>query len=95
MAVRKKCDISMQGAEPANEAVSACGNLGGRFTVRRAVPKEIPARLRFENVCGRASFVVAIVPPHEIRLDFGLRPKSNQRTRLLGASQRAGQYMRK
>ena len=73
MAVREERDVSIQRAEPGDEPVRAVGNLGGHFTARTTVPKEIPVRPRFANVHGVLSFVIAIVPLRQVRFDFGRR----------------------
>ena len=95
MAVREECDVPIQHAESCNEAVRTGGNLGRRFTVRRAVTKEIPVRSRREYVVKGPSFVVSIVPLREVRFYFRCRRQPGQRTRLLSAHERAGQHMRK
>jgi len=87
--------ISVQSAETGNEAVSTVGNLGGRFTARTAVPKEIPVRSRPENVRRALSFVVAIIPLRQVRFDFGRRIQPGQLTRSSRALQRAGQHASK
>src|SRR5206468_5886350 len=88
-------DISIEHTETGNEAVRAIGNLGGRFTARTAVPKEIPVRSRSENVRGPLPFVVAIVPLRQVLFDFGHRIQPGQLTRSSRALPRAGQHASK
>ena len=91
VAMLEERDISAQRPKTDNEAISAVGNLRGRFTPGTAVPKEIPGRPPFANVRRASSFVLAIVPLRQVRFDFGRRTQAGQLTRSSRALPRAGQ----
>jgi hypothetical protein len=91
--VGKKRNISIHRAKTRDEVVGAGGNLSRHFTVRRAVPEEIPARMRFENVSRHAAFAVAVIPFGQVRIDYGRLAQPSQFARLLSALQRADQHM--
>jgi hypothetical protein len=92
LAVREERDVSVYGAKMCDEPIGTVGNLRGHFTMRTAVPKDIPAQSLLANVDGALSFVIAIVPLCQVRLDLGRRPQPGQFTRASRALPRAGQH---
>src|SRR5207248_1939709 len=62
MTMREQRNVSFHPTQAGDQPVSPAGNLRGRFAVRTAVPIYVPIRPVFVNVCGKQSFVVAIVP---------------------------------
>ena len=69
----KERDISVQRAEPGDEAIRARGNLIRCFPARRAVAENSPAGAQQKNLLVGASFILAIIPLRELWLNLGLR----------------------
>jgi hypothetical protein len=63
--------------------------LAGHFTAGTTVAKDIPIRSLFANVRRASSFIVAIVPLGQIRIDFNVRIRRNQGACPLGSKTRA------
>ena len=95
MAMREERDVSVQLPKTGNESVRAVGNLRWCFTIWTAVAEEVPVRSRLANVRGALSFVVAVVPLHQVRFEFNCLTQAGQLTRspraLSGAGQHAGE----
>ena len=70
MAMREDGNITLQRPEPSNQPICAFGNLGGRFTARTSVSKDIPVWPPLANIYRALSFVVAVVPLRQVRFDF-------------------------
>ena len=71
LAMREERDVALQRLKMGDEAIGAGGDLLGRFTARTTIPKHIPVRSLLANVYGAPSFVVAIVPLGQIRINDG------------------------
>ena len=95
MTVRKEGDISVQRPESGQETVGAFGNLPGSFPARTPIAKEIPVRAPFANIHGTQSFVVAVIPLREVRVDLGDSAESGQLTSPPRSLSRAGQHLSK
>ena len=57
-----------------------------------AIVEDCPARMVSLNLVGGQSFVIAVVPFHQIRINLGARSQSRQFTGLPRPSQRARQH---
>ena len=88
----EKGDVAAQRAKARDQAVRPLAGLRGRFPVRAAVPKDVPARPLVANVDRSAPFVVAVAPFREVRLDFGGGPQPGQLARSPCALERADQH---
>ena len=70
MTMREDGNITLQHSEPSNQPICAFGNLSGRFTARTSVSKDIPIWPSLANITWALSFVVAVVPLHQVRFDL-------------------------
>jgi len=89
LAMREKCNLSVQHPKPSDQSVGAIGNLAGCFTPGATITKDIPIRPVFADVGRAASFVIAIIPLCQIRFDFNTLSRCNQSARSLGSLTRA------
>jgi hypothetical protein len=74
----KECNLSIQPPKPSDKAVGTVGNLGGRFTPRATIPKDIPIGPLLADVWSATSFVIAIIPFSQIRFNFKSSIRRNQ-----------------
>jgi hypothetical protein len=65
-----------------------------RFTLRTAVAKQSPLRPPFVNLMGTKTLVLAIIPLHEIVIDFCWAAKTSQFAGPDSTLQRAGEHFR-
>src|SRR3954468_3428434 len=95
MSMRKCDDVPINGANAREHTVDARLNLFRAFPAGSAVFENLPSRPLRQNLLSRRSFVFAIIPFHQIRLEVSLRRKAGQFTRFPGALERTRQNKRK
>ena len=69
MAMREQRDVAIGGAYFGEHVIGAGGDLLRRFTAGAAMMKYRPTRPRRLNLFGRESFVVPVVPFHQVRFN--------------------------
>jgi hypothetical protein len=90
LAMREDGNIPLQCSQPGNHPICTFGNLGGRFTARAPVSKEIPFGLLLASIQRQFSLVVAVVPLRQVRFNFRNPNPANSHVRR--ALQRTGEY---
>src|SRR5260370_22646693 len=71
VSARKEQDLPFDRPHPAYHPVGPCSDLIRRLPSRAAVAEQLPVRTLGANVSAGATFIRAVVPFEEIRLDFG------------------------
>src|SRR5262245_57363530 len=61
-----------------DDAVGSHAHIGRRFTSRASIMEQLPIRTLLMNVRRAATFVVAIVPFHQVPVDFDPIAKAGQ-----------------
>src|SRR5207245_6639331 len=73
--------VAFDGARPAHRPVGPRPDLVGRLPSRAAVAEQLPVRTLAVDVGAGATFIRAVVPFDEIRLDFRHGAETGQLTR--------------
>src|SRR5437867_10264521 len=95
MAAREKQNVSGHLAHSLHYAICSRSNLFWHFAARAAVAEQLPVRTFSKDVNRAATFVLAIVPFDQVRVNFSNRSESSQLARSHSTAQRAGEYLRK
>jgi hypothetical protein len=94
MAMGEQGNISFRGARLSDDPIHSSSDLLRRLAARSTVAEDQPTRSRFVNLLRGQSFVLAVIPLHQIALGDGSVSESGQRTGFPGALQRAHQHER-
>src|SRR5262245_9982434 len=93
VAVSKQRCIALQRTQSRDHTIDASANLLGSFAARTAaIAEDRPSRAVSVNLLRRQSFVRAVVPLHQIRIDLGTRSQARHLTGLPRSSQRTRQH---
>src|SRR3974390_3132142 len=78
VSVCEQQDIAVAGARTRDYPIDPCANLLGGFATRAAVSEDQPTRRDLMDLLGRQSFVCAVVPFHQIRVDDHILTETRQ-----------------
>src|SRR5262249_25055039 len=92
VAAGKRQYVAGDAVYPLDEAVGSSCNVFGRFAPGATIAVEFPAGLVLQDVTGKRSLQVAVVPFDEVSIDFRYRSKAGQFTCLRSTLQGTGEH---
>src|SRR5277367_4238921 len=95
MPTGKQQDISIDGTDAFNYTVRPHADLLRRFASRTAVAEEIPVRPLAKNFGGGQTFILAVVPFHEVRIGFRAGSEAGELASSSRTLQWAGKHLGK
>src|SRR5207247_939272 len=91
MCARKQKHVALHRTRSSDHAIGAGRHVGRRFASGTSVEEQLPIGTLSMDLGTRASFVLAIVPFDEIRVDFGVCSKTGETGAADCPLQRAGE----
>ena len=91
MAVRKDCNVRIQLPNPCDYSIGSESKLFGDFPVRTGMSPDCPSRNLLLDLFRRDSFVIAVVPLHQIGTEFDPSAQAGKTSGLERSLQRAAQ----
>src|SRR6185436_15076703 len=82
VAVSEERHTSLHATDAVDQSIDAGSDLLRRFPTRTPVVEHHPVRCGAPDLLGGEPFVLAVIPLHEVRVDFHASAESRQLTRL-------------
>ena len=95
MPTREKQHVAAHRAYPSHYPISSRANLAGRFPARTTVAEQFPVWPLCMDLDGASSFVLTVVPFHQVAIGFGHCSKACQLTSQGCSLQRTHEYFGK
>ena len=91
MAMRKDCDVGLQLSNSCDYSIGSEPNLFGGFPARTGMSPDRPSRNLLLDLFRRDSFVIAVIPLHQVGTEFDPSAQAGETSGLERSLQRAAQ----
>jgi len=91
MAMRKDCDVGLQLSNSCDYSIGSEPNLFGGFPARTGMSPDRPSRNLLLDLFRRDSFVIAVIPFHQVGTEFDPSAQAGETSGLERSLQRAAQ----